>query len=352
LKPSLVNMDLSDNPVFTTGSTFNSWLGTLTNLEILRYEDTDFINANGIPTEIGNLKKLGFYECTNVRYSGAISSLAFPSDMTQLSYIEMEFNTFSSPVPTEVGLLPALEFFYARGSSLTGNLEFMRGMNQIQECWTDRNEGLTGNLPTFFGTLSTLVSLSVTRSGWSGQLPTELGLLVTSLRQMYFYDNAFTGQIPSEWGALTNLAELQVENNALTLGIPESVCRLKLVRGMNLEADCAICNLSTANCCSTCALSRAPNPALSAQPSAEPSSSSEPSAQLKSEPSSELSAQPSAEPSFEPSTQPSSEPSSEPSAQPSAHSGPAVTSNGYASIVSTIVVFAPVIASVTTVILV
>jgi hypothetical protein len=160
MKDSLVNMDISDNPVFTRGETFNTWLGQLTNLEILRYEDTNFINSNGIPTEIGFLKKLGFYECSNVRYIGAIDSSAFPSDMTQLckypllrqhassipsqtahillllfiAYIEMEFNTFNSPIPTEIGLLPNLQFFYARGSSITGDLEFMRNMAKIRTC--------------------------------------------------------------------------------------------------------------------------------------------------------------------------------------------------------------------------
>jgi hypothetical protein len=205
LKGSLTNIDVSDNPVFTRGETFNSWLGTLTNLERLRYENTNFINANGIPTEIGNLKKLGFYECSNVRYVGTISPLAFPSDMTQLSYLEMEFNTFNSPIPTQLALVPNLQFFYTRGSSISGNLEFMRGMQSIRECWTDRNPDMTGNLPTFFDTLTTLGSLSVTRSGWSGNLPPELGSLVDSMRQMYFYNNAFVGQVPAEWGALTNL---------------------------------------------------------------------------------------------------------------------------------------------------
>jgi len=84
LKGSLKNLDLGENPVFTRGETFNSWLGTLVNLEILRYGNTNFINSNGIPTEIGLLKKLGLYECSNVRYVGALSSAVFPSDMTQL----------------------------------------------------------------------------------------------------------------------------------------------------------------------------------------------------------------------------------------------------------------------------
>lgn len=84
LKNTLANIDLGRNPVFTRGEVFNTWLGTLTQLTSLRYEDTNFINDNGVPTEIGLLTNLEFYECTNVRYVGAISSLAFPATLTRL----------------------------------------------------------------------------------------------------------------------------------------------------------------------------------------------------------------------------------------------------------------------------
>jgi hypothetical protein len=59
-------------------------MGELRQLTRLEYMNTNFINENGIPTEIGNLKNLEFYNCARVRYVGAISSLAFPSDLTQL----------------------------------------------------------------------------------------------------------------------------------------------------------------------------------------------------------------------------------------------------------------------------
>lgn len=252
MRSSLVNLDLSDNLVFTRGEVFNSWLGTLTNLRILRYEDTNFINSNGIPTEIGNLKQLGFYECSNVRYVGAISSQAFPSDMTQLTYIEMEFNSFNSPIPTQVGLLPNLQFFYARGSSITGNLEFMRNMRAIREIWTDSNEGLTGALPDFFGAISSLASFSVTSSGWSGPLPASIGQLTESMQQLYFYTNRFSGTVPTEYGALTALRRLEMYGNNLVGSIPDSICRLKITRGLNLQADCSICNLSIQGCCTSC----------------------------------------------------------------------------------------------------
>ena len=66
---------------------------------------------------------------------------------------------------------------------------------------------------------------------------------------MYFFENQFTGGVPAEWGALTNLMELEVQNNMLTEQIPQAVCRLKFTFGLNLEADCAIC---PTNCCSAC----------------------------------------------------------------------------------------------------
>lgn len=67
--------------------------------------------------------------------------------------------------------------------------------------------------------------------------------------KMYFYNNAFTGMVPSEWGALTALEELELQENMLTGQIPQSVCILKITRGLNLEADCEIC---PENCCSDC----------------------------------------------------------------------------------------------------
>ena len=84
LKGNLERLTLSENLVFTRGDTFNSYMGELRQLTRLDYSDTNFINQNGIPTEIGLLKKLGAYKCNRIRYVGTISSLAFPSDMTQL----------------------------------------------------------------------------------------------------------------------------------------------------------------------------------------------------------------------------------------------------------------------------
>ena len=86
MNATLKRLDLGENDLtFTRGETFNKWLGTLTQLETLTYEKTNFINFEGIPTEIGNMKNLGRYVANGVRYVGDLNPAVFPSDMTQLS---------------------------------------------------------------------------------------------------------------------------------------------------------------------------------------------------------------------------------------------------------------------------
>ena len=84
LSDSLETFDLGDNPVFTEGETFNQYLGQLSKLTDLRYDQTNFINTNGVPVELGQLKALQFYSCAQVLYSGALQAAAFQADQVNL----------------------------------------------------------------------------------------------------------------------------------------------------------------------------------------------------------------------------------------------------------------------------
>jgi hypothetical protein len=70
----------------------------------------------------------------------------------------------------------------------------------------------------------------------------------------FFYQNGFTGGIPTEWSNLQNLEVLEVQDNLLTVTIPPQVCALRF-SGLNiLNADCEICPASTGSipCCTSC----------------------------------------------------------------------------------------------------
>ena len=85
LSATLEILDIGDNFVFADGIDINQSLGKLTNLRDLRYDQTNFLNDNGIPLEINNLKALEFYACASTIYRGPLNANLFPSDMVNLS---------------------------------------------------------------------------------------------------------------------------------------------------------------------------------------------------------------------------------------------------------------------------
>jgi hypothetical protein len=156
LKGTLQILDVGTNQVFTDGAIFNEYLGRLTELVDLRYDDTNFQNNPGVPTEIGNLKKLGFYNAARTLYRGPLTGASFPSDLLDLYWIELDFNGFNSSIPLNIGLLPNLTSFFIRDCFIDGTLEYLRTAPKIRTNWVDINPGLTGTLPTFLGSLATL----------------------------------------------------------------------------------------------------------------------------------------------------------------------------------------------------
>ena len=81
LNQTLTIFDIGQNPIFADEFKFNRILGQLRNLNDLRYDATNVESSNGIPTEIGLLKDLEVYDCTNCQYSGPLTGDAFPNDL-------------------------------------------------------------------------------------------------------------------------------------------------------------------------------------------------------------------------------------------------------------------------------
>lgn len=67
---------------------------------------------------------------------------------------------------------------------------------------------------------------------------------------MFFYNNSFTGTIPTEWGSLTAMEELQIQVNDLQGEIPPQICTLTLAALTVLTADCDNCPATA--CCTQC----------------------------------------------------------------------------------------------------
>jgi hypothetical protein len=73
------------------------------------------------------------------------------------------------------------------------------------------------------------------------------------VEQMYFYGNQFTGTVPNEWGQLSDLEFLEMQQNNINGLIPESVCLLRVQKALDsLIADCVNCPIGGLPCCHQC----------------------------------------------------------------------------------------------------
>ena len=191
------------------------------------------------------------FDCSFTLIQGGLVGSNFIG-LNDLNFALLDGNAFNATVPSELALLPNLEFLYLSDAFISGDLSYMQGMPSIREHWIDINPGFSGTVPPFVGDLSTLASFSVTQNNLVGTLPSELGNL-NNMVQMWFYGNKLSGQIPSEIGLLNRMNTFQVEGNDFTGTMPQEICdNIGFLRPlMILGADCDDPGF-TCSCCTCC----------------------------------------------------------------------------------------------------
>jgi hypothetical protein len=156
-----------------------------------------------------------------IRLSLGLNDLwgTIPAELALLkNLVEIDFSkassvaTLSSTIPSEIGMLEALEILILRGNDLNGTL--------ISE----------------IGNLGSLDNLDLSSNRLSGELPTEVGGL-TRLRLWNLADNSIGGPIPSTVGLMTALQQVQLNNNELTGAIPAELGQLSLLTSLELTQN-------------------------------------------------------------------------------------------------------------------
>ena len=119
----------------------------------------------------------------------------------RVTSLSMRHNNMLGTLPTEIGLMTALESMYAFSN------------------------GISGTLPTELGRLSSLRIFSVYKNPISGALPTQLGHL-SQLTRIVAADSAISA-IPSQVGRLTNLEIFNLYRTEVVEGaVPTQLARL------------------------------------------------------------------------------------------------------------------------------
>ena len=271
-----------------------STIGNLTNLRVLFCSAARFTGS--LPEEIGNLTNLNWLILDNNWFTGSIPTTL--GNLTNITNMNLAYSGFTGTIPEELGNLASLTTLDLDGnqlegcipssfSSLCGQEVDLRSNPNLDEqeftafcnsnsgvcsdnepChpdypalmalynatdganWTDNtnwavncdvctwngvlclnnrvaalflnNNQLNGNIPPEFGQLSELIDLDLRGNNLTGSIPPEIGQL-TNLESISLYNNSISGSIPMEIGNLTNLRLLKLDFNDLTGSIPTQI---------------------------------------------------------------------------------------------------------------------------------
>eukprot|EP00798_Chlamydomonas_sp_ICE-L_P000048 gene48-12863_t len=100
---------------------------------------------------------------------------------------------------------------------------------------------LSGSLPLDFGSLSQLSVLHLENNEFHGQLPSSWSDLGSSLVELYLGFNQVTGQLPPAWSSLTSSYKLFFQSNTLTGLIPSSWSSMSVLFRLVLDSNVDLC---------------------------------------------------------------------------------------------------------------
>lgn len=168
---SLQELDLSGNEELT--GTIPRELGRLGELTRLELSETSL--SGTIPVDLAGLNQLHKLSLTGqddecVGLTGTIPPQIFNSNFLRI--VELQMNSFSSPLPTEVGEAINLQNLVLTSSGLTGNLPTeLASIDRLKVLDIGSNQLDGGPIPPELGNLLRLEFLNVANSGLNEAIP-------------------------------------------------------------------------------------------------------------------------------------------------------------------------------------
>ena len=227
---SLAFLDLSSN--ILAGSLPDCW-EKFKSLEVLNLENNNL--SGRIPKSFGTLRKIKSMHLNNNNFSGKIPSLTL---CKSLKVIDFGDNIIEGTLPTWVGHnLLDLIVFSLRGNKIQGsiptslcNLLFL----QVLDLSTNN---ITGEIPQCLSRIAALSNMEFQRSfilyfrdGYSDDTSSLPSIEITVML-------AWKGQNREFWKNLGLMTIIDLSDNHLTGGIPQSITKLVALIGLNLSGN-------------------------------------------------------------------------------------------------------------------
>lgn len=144
-----------------------------------------------------------------------------------ITNITLIANDLEGPIPTELGVLLALQVLDLETNRLVGNIpSALSSLQRLKELYLSENN-LKGHVPeAVIGGLGELSVLSLYDNALSGTIPRNIGDAV-KLQILLLGSNNFSGVIPDGIGALTLLKFLRIGDNHLVGNIPNTISSIQ-----------------------------------------------------------------------------------------------------------------------------
>ncbi|KAJ8551272.1 hypothetical protein K7X08_000642 [Anisodus acutangulus] len=208
----------------------------------LRYLDLSFNSLNGtIPQDLLSPLNLQFVDLTSNNLEGtvpgnisvnlirlrsgqnALNGL-FPSasfgSLRSLTYLELDNNQLSGPIPSELGKCKKLALLNLAQNKLSGPIPVELGDMSDLQVLSLQSNNLVGEIPSNISQLNRLQRLNISWNSLTGSIPSSLSSLA-NLTSLNLQGNKLSGQIPTAISNLNALLELQLGGNQLGGPIPE-----------------------------------------------------------------------------------------------------------------------------------
>ncbi|XP_058008009.1 probable LRR receptor-like serine/threonine-protein kinase At3g47570 [Hevea brasiliensis] len=170
-------------------------------------------------------------DLSSLKLSGSISPHV--GNLSFLSELYLQNNSFSLEIPIEIGHLHRLQILALHNNSFGGQIPASISNCSNLVFFYLHNNNLLGRIPAELGSLLKLKAILVGKNNLIGTLPPTLGNL-SSLQQLYVPRNKLHGVVPDTLGQLMNLRTLSLFGNQFLGTIPPSFFNLSLIEDLDM----------------------------------------------------------------------------------------------------------------------
>ncbi|KAK2990892.1 hypothetical protein RJ640_006081 [Escallonia rubra] len=187
--------------------------------------------AGPIPTNLGNLRDLENLQLNGNRFgSNKPDDLSFIGSLTNCTNLRQLILTYNQ--------------FGAMGHNMiSGSIpESIRKLSKLQRMWITTNN-ISGKIPSSIGNITRLSYLDAAENMLEGSIPAELGPLpsqvgnLKNLGALSISGNKLIGEIPSALGSCQVLENLDLHGNFFEGAIPSSLDQLKGIQQLDLSQN-------------------------------------------------------------------------------------------------------------------